>query len=405
MGEGCSSAVPICNTVGIRDVLSRASDLKKQLTLTGADSSTDCTKSLDDCSYPIFDDDAFLEQVATVRSDINSLSAADQTAGDFNTKLTAITDREGALVASLPATASVVNSSIDALTKDLSQYAASIYMANGTEADGSDKSISPKGLGRIYDPLFSPNPGLSVPHPHVGIIAAGHWPLKRFGRQAVFAVDAVNLVDTSAASVPSATAKKAIATITVLYADPIFEASAGTFFSLIPNRTFANQTNFGQNPDGTTTYCATTTTPIYCSTSVTEQDKLPTVVPFVGANWRLGHDFLWPGGRRGATYFTAALGINPNSATTEYAAGFSVSWRAIMLSPLYHLGRDIHLTQGETVGEILCYYNPPTTGATVDKCGSPSTPNPPTKPFWRGAFAIGLSIRVPSVFSGASSGH
>jgi hypothetical protein len=111
------------------------------------------------------------------------------------------------------------------------------------------------------------------------------------------------------------------------------------------------------------------------------------VIPFAGANWKLGNNFQYLG-RRGAFYLTVAVGINPNTTTTEFAAGPSLSWRFLMVSTLYHLGRDIHLTQGEQVGQ--------------EWSGTPQTPS--TKRFWTGAFAIGISVRVPTTF-GSNSTH
>jgi hypothetical protein len=392
-GETCATlGASNCAQIPIANVLGTAARLKTEWTAQAGCDPTDTDKA---CPMPAFPSDSLQNEGKDIQTQIDAAKAANMSGnGSVTAALTAFTQKLVTaeqsitdITATVPASkAAAISAEIDVITKDLNQYAANIYLA---------VPQVPSSLGDVYDPIVDPD------DTNRRIIASlSHSDLRRLGRQAVFAVNAVNLVTTSAASVPTSTAKKPLATITVLYADPIFETSAGTFFSLIPNRTFSNQTNFNQNPDGTTTGCATGTTPVYCSVSIAEQDKHPTVVPFVGANWRLGHDFQWPGGRRGATYFTAALGINPNSATTEYAAGLSLSWRAIMLSPLFHLGKDIHLTQGETVGEIMCYYNP---SATQDKCGSPSTPSPLTKQYWRGAFAIGLSVRIPSVFSAA--GH
>lgn len=384
-----------CAAFPIKDLLGTAAKLKAQWT-----AGTDCDSSPggDKCPYPAFPSGKLKAEADAIQSQIDDAAALNTppdpvvtvTLDRFERNLKKKSTEIDAIAATILASQTVAtDAEIDVLTKDLNQYAANIYLA---------PPATTASIGSVYDPIVDPND-----QKRKVIATLSKSDVRRLGRQAVFAVDAVNLVSNSAAFLPAATAKKAIATITVVYADPIFETSAGTFFSFIPNRSFSNQTNIGQNPDGSMTGCATGSNPIYCSITISEQDKKPTVVPFVGANWRLGHDFLWLDSRRGATYFTAALGINPNSATTEYAAGFSLSWRALMLSPLYHLGRDSHLTQGETVGEVLCYYDPPTTGVAIDKCGSPSTPSPATKPYWRGAFAIGLSVRIPSIFS--SSGH
>jgi hypothetical protein len=126
----------------------------------------------------------------------------------------------------------------------------------------------------------------------------------------------------------------------------------------------------------------------------------PTIVPFVGANWRLGHDFLWPDSRRGAAYLTAAIGLNPYNTTAEFAFGPTISWRSLMFSGLFHLGHDVRLTQGEYVGEIWC--DQTAASGSIAKC-SGSPPSPSTQRYWTGAFAFGIGIRVPSVFGG--SGH
>jgi len=90
--------------------------------------------------------------------------------------------------------------------------------------------------------------------------------------------------------------------------------------------------------------------------------------------------------RRGAVYVTAAVGLNPNPNTTtaDFAVGPSLSWRLLMISPLYHFGRDLRLTQGEHVGQTWA--------------GTGTPPAPSTQRFWSGAFAIGISVRVPTSF-------
>lgn len=206
---------------------------------------------------------------------------------------------------------------------------------------------------------------------------------KLLGRQVVYTLNAVNDVGTFIASVPTAAQKKATATVTVLYADPILEASAGVFFSTLPNRSFANQTNLTPGA-----------APATESVVIAQTISRPTTVPFAAANWRLGRDFL-VGPRRGAFYATAAIGINPNNTDPEFAAGLSFSWRSLMFSALYHEGRDIRLTQGQTVGSVWCS---PTTTA----CGG-APPAPATERYWTGAFAIGISVRVPSVFGSGGS--
>ena len=155
--------------------------------------------------------------------------------------------------------------------------------------------------------------------------------------------------------------------------------------SWLPNRTFSNLTEVavtGNTPaPSNITLVDTRTTP-------------PLVIPYVAANFRLGQEFTWGKnnqGRRGALYATAALALNPYNTQLEYAAGLSISWRYLMFSGLYHLGHPVHLTQGEQVGQVWCTYS----GGTC----SPSPPTPSTTNYWTGAFAIGIGVRIPTLFS------
>jgi hypothetical protein len=105
------------------------------------------------------------------------------------------------------------------------------------------------------------------------------------------------------------------------------------------------------------------------------------VVPFGAANYRLTNDLGWTRWKSNI-YWTGAVGINPNTVSTDFATGLSLSWRALMVSGLCHFGHDVRLTQGLTVGESL--------GPGFN--GSPST-----QTRWTTNFAIGLSVRVPSL--------
>lgn len=258
---------------------------------------------------------------------------------------------------------------IAAISKDLNTYFLNVLLLPGKLA-----AKEPVRLGDIEDPIPS------------GPVLA-----KLFGRQAVFTINTVNGVSVSLASVPTATQKKAVASVTVLYANPILESSAGTFFSFLPNRSFANQTLV--TPGATAALG---------NIVIQQTATRPTVVPFAAANWRVGPEFLFPGtNRRSAVYATAAIGLNPNTTTTEFAFGPSLSWRAIMFSGLYHMGRDLKLTQGETVGMVWCNSGAAKTDPTAC-AGAP--PAPSTQRFWKGTFAIGISIRIPSVFPASAGG-
>jgi len=201
----------------------------------------------------------------------------------------------------------------------------------------------------------------------------------QLGRVVQFNLNGVNLISNAEASVPAASAKKVVVTINVLFSDPVFEASAGTFFSWLPNRSFANQISVTQS--GNQSVAGTMYT-------INQTTSKPTAVPFVAGNWRLGSSFQFLG-RRGAVYATAAVGINPNTTTTEFAVGPSLSWRMLMVSAFWHFGRDLRLTQGEQVGQTWA--------------GSGTPPTPSTQRYWKGSFAIGISIRVPTTFGSTSS--
>ena len=217
---------------------------------------------------------------------------------------------------------------------------------------------------------------------------------KFLGRQVVFALDAVNNVGTAATSVTTTAQRKAVVTITVLYADPRFELSTGTAISTLANRSFANQTNVTQSGGAS---------PTQGNVVITQTIARPTDVLFAGANWRIPRNFVWPDHRRGAFHLTATVGVNVVNAATEFGVGPSISWLSRMFSALYDWGHDVKLTQGEFVGEVWCNETAATT--TVPKCsGAPPTPS--TEKYWRGVFAFGISVRVPSVFGGSSSsGH
>jgi hypothetical protein len=144
--------------------------------------------------------------------------------------------------------------------------------------------------------------------------------------QMTFTLNAQNEVANSFLSLPAATQKQAIATITVLYASPRFEVSSGVFFSLLPNSTFSNYTGVavtGGVPGAT-----------YVKIDMTKTVP-PLVIPFVGANYRISPEFTWLGGRRGALYATGAIALNPYNTQVEYAGGLSVSWRYLMFGPLF----------------------------------------------------------------------
>jgi hypothetical protein len=296
-------------------------------------------------------------QIAGIQTEIGKMTPSEQ--AKFSAFLQALANDSAVLSAD--------SAAIIAVNKDLGNYWANI--------DRSSVITPPDPLGYIPDPFDKQS--------------QKNLQLQQLlGRQVLFAVNAVNEIGVFVASVPGTSAKKSIVTITVLYADPIFEVSAGAFFSTLPNRSFSNQTIVTQISG------VPTTGNVVIAQTITR----PTIVPFVAANWRLGHDFTWPDHRRGAWYFSTAIGLNPNNTTAEFGAGISLSWRSVMFSPLFHLGHDVHLTQGEQVGEVWC--NQSAANGSIPKC-SGSPPSPSTTKYWTRAFGFGISVRVPSVFGGS----
>jgi len=184
-------------------------------------------------------------------------------------------------------------------------------------------------------------------------------------RTVTYSLDSLNLVSYSQQAVPNPTNKKALASIAISFADrpnhflgaPLtalrLEASAGVFFSTLPNRTFT-----------------------LTSTGAVQDSKArPTPIPFAAGNYRLTDDL---GGRwKQNFYLTAAVGINPNNTTAEFGTGVSYAWRALMVSVLCHFGHDVQPTQASLT--------------------SGSTSSLPTTSHWTEALAIGISVRVPSL--------
>ncbi|MGA7793849.1 MAG: hypothetical protein WCA19_12495 [Candidatus Acidiferrales bacterium] len=201
-------------------------------------------------------------------------------------------------------------------------------------------------------------------------------------RTITYSLDSLNLVSYSQEAVPNPTNKKALATVALNFADapnkflglPFtalrWEASAGVFFSMMPNRTFSVQPTYTIGANG----------PTITDNTIKESAPRPTPLPFVAANYRLTGDL--PGRWKSNIYWTAAIGINPNSTVAEYATGFSYSWRALMLSALCHFGHDAYLTQGFK---------------TTTDLGVGFTGTIPTKTYWTEAFAFGVSVRLPSL--------
>jgi hypothetical protein len=197
-------------------------------------------------------------------------------------------------------------------------------------------------------------------------------------RTITYSLDTLNLIAYSQQAAVDPSKKKLLATVVLNFADnPVsaksmgsafrWEASAGVFFSWLPVRSFS-------------------AAPVFTNGAITDktvsQNILhPTVVPFAAGNYRLSNDLNWSRWKS-AIYWTAAVGINPNTVSADFATGPSISWRALMLSAFCHFGHDVRLTQALYGGQSL--------GATFS--GSPST-----QTYWTESFAIGVSVRVPSL--------
>jgi hypothetical protein len=195
-------------------------------------------------------------------------------------------------------------------------------------------------------------------------------------RSVTYALNTFNLVSNAQEAAPDSSKKKLMATITVNFAerphDPLWsalrwEASAGVFFSSLPIRSFSAAPVF--------------TSGVVTDKKVSQNLLYPTVVPFAAGNLRLTNDLGWSRWKSNL-YWTGAAGINPNTVSADFATGLSLSWRALMVSALCHFGHDVRLTQGLQVNQSL---------------GAGFSGNPSTETYWKASFAIGLSVRVPSL--------
>jgi hypothetical protein len=259
----------------------------------------------------------------------------------------------------LPALVNYTNTLIaplEAIAQDLLQL---------NSAQGSDGV-----LGTIVDPARSKNP--SVPSCNSSLSAAPDSSVytRLLQRQVTCAVNVFNLVANSIASVPGTPQKRTILTISVNYAESRIETSAGIMVSALPSRSFAATTVYSGTP------------PAVSNIVVQENDARPLIVPFAAVHIRLGNDWLWPDHRRGAFYATILVGVNPNTTTADFGAGFALSWRSLVLSPVAHFAHDVRLTAGFINGESL---------------GTSFTGTVPTQQFWTTSFGLGIGIRVPLI--------
>ena len=255
----------------------------------------------------------------------------------------------------------------DAVAKDLYSFA---YRINDLLA-----GLPPGGLPSGIVPCTS----LGIPLPKgtdSGPVCLSLFPVtdppvnnaKVVTRQVTYAIDTLNLIQNSQAAIPDPTKKRTVASVTIFYGEALWEISAGTFFSTLADRSFS--------------ISPVLTNGSLTGKRVTENVLHPTVVPFAAANYRIGYDWKKPRWRT-AFYWTFAVGINPNTVSTDFGTGPSISWRGLMFSLLWHAGHDTRLTQGLYKNELL--------GPSFS--GSATSQN-----YWRlDRVAFGISIRTPSL--------
>lgn len=194
-----------------------------------------------------------------------------------------------------------------------------------------------------------------------------------------YSLNSLNLIANSQEAAVDSSKKKSLSTVAINFADnpekfpgnpasPFrWEASAGAFFSTLPVRSFSAAPIFANG--------------VVTDKKVAQNILHPTVVPFAAANYRLSNDLRWSRWKS-AIYWTAAVGINPNTVSADFGTGLSLTWRALMVSGLCHFGHDTRLTQGLQVGESL--------GASFNGAL-------PSQTYWTASFAFGVSVRVPSL--------
>ena len=216
-------------------------------------------------------------------------------------------------------------------------------------------------------------------------------------RPVSFQVNTLNLVTTAQASSIDPTKKKTIAAIALNFADTHrwfgantfrWEGSAGIFFSAIPDRSYSVTSLYYQanasTIDSQNCPAASSTNPVgtLCDNIVTEKVLRPSLVPFTALHYRVSPDAKFVPWKT-AVYMTGAVGYNVNTSSADFAGGLSLNWRSIMISPLWHWGHDVRLTNG--------FYSNESLGANFK--GTSVT----TEDYWRSMFAVGVSVRVPSL--------
>jgi hypothetical protein len=114
-------------------------------------------------------------------------------------------------------------------------------------------------------------------------------------------------------------------------------------------------------------------------TQVTMNYTRPAAVfPLVMANIRL-HSFNKGCHGNCAILIGAGIGANLSSKTADFAAGPSFQYGSVLITPVFHYGRQTELTNGVKVGDML----------------GTSPPALPTNNFWKPAFGFAISYKVP----------
>lgn len=197
-------------------------------------------------------------------------------------------------------------------------------------------------------------------------------------RSVTYSINVLNLISNPQEAATDSSKRRALASVVVsfggnkghfydIFDSTRWDGSIGLLFSALPNRTFSVAPVF---MNGTV-----------IDNRVNETRSLPTPVPFIAVNYRLTNDLplsTW----KTNLYVSGLAGINPNTTTTDFGAGLSVSWRSLMLSVMAHFAHDMELAQGLTVNQSL---------------GSTFNAPLPTHAFWTTTIAIGISVRVPSL--------
>lgn len=325
-------------------------------------------------SNPLFDQTTFEGLAKEIKVEMANLAPSDQ--AWVKVRLDQRSASENTLLARL----TVLSSTLTNVQKDFTTYYQNILFAVDAippihKGDG-DKAFTI--LGEIDDPKTTKQ-------------HSGHYLYPWFlGRQVAYAVNAINDIATSQAAITPATVKTPLSTVTVLYADPHLETSAGVVVSFVHNRTFANET-IANAPIGS----------LYTDGEVviSETKTDPELLPIVAAHWRVSPEFTMIS-RRAAVYGTIWAGLNPYSNVPEYGAGPTISWRSLMVSFLYNRAHQTSLVAPQTVNEPVCM---PAASSSPPACvTSPAAPVTQTTAL--NAFAIGLTIRVPTSYAAGTGG-